>query len=81
MRNHSFSVWQKEVKSVDLWSHKFILQKMNYIHLNPVRANLCDYPAKWIWSSYNAYMSETNSDIPITPDRKDYWTESEFEKI
>jgi putative transposase len=79
-RNHSYSVWQKKVKSVDLWSHKFVLQKMNYVHLNPVRANLCDHPAKWKWSSYNAYLFKTNLEIPIQPDKKGYWLESEFEK-
>lgn len=79
-RNHSFSVWQKKVKSVDLWSHKFILQKLNYVHLNPVRAELCDHPAKWKWSSYNAYLLKTEMEIPIVPDKKGYWTESDFER-
>ena len=29
-RNHAYSVWQKGVKSVDLESQKFVLQKSNY---------------------------------------------------
>jgi putative transposase len=74
-RNHSYSVWQKKVKSVDLWSHKFILQKMSYIHLNPVRAGLCDHPGKWKWSSYLAYQRNPPADIPIMPDRQGYWRE------
>jgi putative transposase len=78
-RNHSFCVWQKKVRSVDLWSHKFILQKLNYIHLNPVRAGLCDHPAKWKWSSYNAYLLKTDSEIPIMPDEKGYWIKEELE--
>jgi REP element-mobilizing transposase RayT len=78
-RNHSFSVWQKKVKSVDLWSHKFILQKLNYVHLNPIRAELCDHPAKWKWSSYNAYLLKTELEVPIMPDKKGYWTKSDFE--
>ena len=78
-RNHSFCVWQKKVKSVDLWSHKFILQKLNYVHLNPVRADLCDHPAKWKWSSYNSYLLKTDSEIPIMPDKKGYWAEDKLE--
>jgi putative transposase len=78
-RNHSFCVWQKKVKSVDLWSHKFILQKLNYVHLNPIRAGVCDHPAKWKWSSYNAYLPKTKIEIPIMPDKKGYWTENDFE--
>lgn len=78
-RNHSFCVWQKKVMSVDLWSHKFILQKLNYVHLNPVRAGLCDHPAKSKWSSYSAYLLKTKMEIPLMPDKKDYWTDAEFE--
>ncbi len=80
-RNHSYCVWQKKVKSVDLWSHKLILQKLNYVHLNPVRAGLCDHPAKWKWSSYNAYLRKTEMEIPIMPDKKGYWTEDDFENL
>ncbi len=77
-RNHSYSVWQKGVQSVDLWSHKFILQKMNYVHLNPVRAGFCDHPAKWKWSSYHAYLKKPLYDIPIEPERNGYWSETGF---
>jgi putative transposase len=72
-RNHSHSVSQKKVLSVDLWSHKFILQKMNYVHLNPVRAGLCDHPAKWKWSSCLAYLPHDPENVPIEPDDRGYW--------
>lgn len=77
-RNHSYSVWQKKVKSVDLWSHKFILQKMNYVHMNSVRAELTDHPAKWKWSSYLAYLPHKAGDVPIEPDMRAYWNEEDF---
>ena len=79
-RNHSYAVWQKKVKAVDLWSHKFILQKLNYVHLNPVRANLCDHPAKWKWSSYHAYLPSKLYEIPIEPDKQGYWEKIEIEQ-
>ena len=37
-RQYTHAVWQKDPSVIDLWSHKFILQKLNYLHLNPVRA-------------------------------------------
>ena len=49
---------------------------MNYVHLNPVRAGLCDHPAKWKWSSYHAYLKKPLYDIPIEPDRNGYWSET-----
>ncbi len=50
-RAHTHALWQKGFSSIDLWSPRFILQKLSYVHLNPVRAQLCDHPAKWKWSS------------------------------
>lgn len=32
------AVWMKEFSAVDIWSRKFIRQKLHYIHMNPVRA-------------------------------------------
>ena len=41
-------VWQESFKSLPLWSGWMINQKINYIHANPVKANLCstaeEYP-------------------------------------
>jgi putative transposase len=50
------AVWLKEFSAIDIWSHKFIRQKLHYIHMNPVRAGLVDHPAKWRWSSFQAYL-------------------------
>lgn len=78
-RNHTFAVWQKKVTSIDLHSPKFIRQKLNYLHLNPIRAGLCDHPAKWPWSSYRAYLPHKNGEVPIEMDLRGYWKEEEFE--
>ncbi len=78
-RNHQYAVWQKKVKSIDLFSPKFIRQKLNYLHLNPVRANLCDHPAKWKWSSYRAYLPHSENEVPIEMDLRGYWSEEELD--
>ena len=79
-RNHRFAVGQKKVTSIDLHSPKFIRQKLNYLHLNPIRAGLCDHPAKWTWSSYRAYLPHEKGDVPIEMDLRGYWREEEFDK-
>ena len=78
-RNHSFSMWQEKVKSVDLKSEKFIHQKVDYVHMNPVRAGLCGHPADWKWSSYHAYLPHEPAEVPIEMDKQPYWTEEEIE--
>jgi len=79
-RNHAYSLWQTGVKSIDLKSEKFVRQKVGYVHMNPVRAGLCDHPAKWKWSSYHAYLPHEPGDVPIEMDRVWYWTPDELEE-
>ena len=71
-RPQTHSVWQKGFSSIDVWSEKFAIQKLGYIHANPVRAGLCDHPAKWKWSSYAAYFPHA-SEIPIEIDKRTHW--------
>lgn len=72
------AVWLQDFSSIDLWSDKFIRQKLNYIHLNPIRAGLCDHPAKWRWSSYHAYMPHEPGAVPIEIDWRWRWNANEF---
>jgi REP element-mobilizing transposase RayT len=55
--SHTHSLWLKDFSSIDLWSPRFIRQKLNYIHLNPVRARLCNHPAEWKWSKLSRLFS------------------------
>jgi REP element-mobilizing transposase RayT len=77
-RNHTHAVWQKDPSVIDLWSPKFIRQKLNYLHMNPVRAGLCEHPAKWKWSSYRAYLPHQPDEIPIEIDWQGFWKDGEF---
>jgi REP element-mobilizing transposase RayT len=72
------AVWMKEFSAIDIWSRKFIRQKLQYIHENPVRARLTDHPAKWRWSSYRAYLPHKPGEVPIEIDWRWQWTEAEL---
>src|SRR6266436_7706445 len=67
-RQHTHAVWQKDPSVIDLWSPRFIRQKLNYLHLNPVRADLCEHPADWKWSSCRAYLPHKADELPIEID-------------
>jgi REP-associated tyrosine transposase len=77
-KSHTHAVWLKGFSSIDLWSPRFILQKLSYIHLNPIRAQLCSHPAEWKWSSYGAYLSHEPETVPIEIDERGYWTDTEL---
>jgi len=72
------AVWLQDFSAIDVWSHKFIRQKLHYIHLNPVRAGLCDHPAKWRWSSYHAYLPHEAASVPIEIDWRWLWSAEEI---
>ena len=80
-RQHKYAVWQKKPMVVELYSHKFLRQKLNYIHLNPVRAGLCENPAEWKWSSYRAYLPHKLDEVPIEVDWQAFWKEEDLEDL
>ena len=80
-RSHTHSLWLKDFSSIDLWTPRFVQQKLNYIHLNPVRAGLCNHPADWKWSSYRAYFPHEAGSVPIEIDWRGYWKEDELKGI
>lgn len=43
-----------------------LIEKINYIHLNPVRRDLCEHREDWAWSSARSYMNLPYSGPPIT---------------
>lgn len=51
-------VWQGRFKSNIIENEKYILQCLDYIHNNPVRANLTQTAKEYIWSSYFSYAQD-----------------------
>ncbi len=51
-KNH---FWQYTIHTVLLYSNEVIKQKMDYIHMNPVRAGLVNEPENYICSSANVF--------------------------
>ena len=52
-------VFQGRYKAKLIDSLQYFLDVSRYIHLNPVEANIVTIPQDYLWSSYNAYISET----------------------
>jgi len=56
VRNTAHQFWKHENYPVELVSEKFIAQKLNYIHMNPVRAGLVERAEDWLYSSARNYL-------------------------
>ena len=44
--------WQRRFYDFNVWSHKKKMEKLEYMHLNPVKRGLVSSPRDWVWSSY-----------------------------
>jgi putative transposase len=53
--DREYQFWERNSLSIELYSEKMFLQKMNYIHNNPVKAGLCRYPEEYLYSSARFY--------------------------
>jgi len=65
-RKESGLLWQPRFFDRALRTVKEYNEKVEYIHLNPVKAGLATRPEDWPWSSVHDYKGSTNC-APVTP--------------
>ena len=49
-------IWQTRFYDYNVWTEKKRIEKVRYIHRNPVERGLVSSPDKWRWSSFRYYM-------------------------
>jgi len=47
--------WQRRFYDFNLWSQRKEVEKLHYMHRNPVERGLVERPEDWRWSSFRAY--------------------------
>jgi REP element-mobilizing transposase RayT len=55
-RNKNIKFWITGNHAIELYSEKFVWEKINYIHNNPVIGNFVKEPYEWIYSSASNYF-------------------------
>jgi len=60
-------VWQPRYYDFNVYSEKKLLEKLEYMHCNPVRAELTDAPREWLFSSARFYEMGESVAVPVTP--------------
>ena len=48
-------IWQASFYDFNLESDEKLNEKLDYMHANPVMAELCESPVEWLWSSARFY--------------------------
>lgn len=65
-RVRNYKVWQDGNHPILLHSSKFIQQKMDYIHYNPVAAEFVEYPHEYLYSSARDYYCDRKGLLDVS---------------
>ena len=49
--DRQYQIWERNPLSVELFSEKVLVQKLQYVHWNPVKAGLVEWPWQYRYSS------------------------------
>jgi REP-associated tyrosine transposase len=67
-RRHEYSLVDHHSNALPVFSERFFMQKVNYIHLNPVRAGLVARAEDYRWSSARCWLGRVMEDEPLRMD-------------
>lgn len=57
-KNQQFKFWQDGNEAKEIHSNDFLFQKLHYIHDNPVRAGIVEFPEEYLYSSARNYVGK-----------------------
>jgi len=48
-------IWQRRFYDFNIWTERKRIEKLRYMHRNPVKRGLVAQPEQWAWSSFRSY--------------------------
>ena len=73
MRSREGHFWQAHHYDFNVSTHEKFVEKLRYIHRNPVIRGLATKPEDWNWSSFRHYQTGLHGSVEIESE----WTASE----
>lgn len=71
------SFWQARYYDFNVWSSRKRVEKLRYMHRNPVERGLAAKPEDWEWSSFRHYQTGLEGVVEI----ESHWTARRREKM
>src|SRR5579885_493121 len=68
--------WQKRYYDFNIRNYPQFIEKVKYIHRNPVKRGLCERPEDWEWSSFRHYATGCEGRVEIESE----WTARKRER-
>ena len=69
--------WHVRYYDFNVWSEKKKIEKLRYMHRNPVKRGLVKAPEDWVWSSFRHYLTGEEGIVEIESE----WTARRRERI
>ena len=69
--------WQPRYYDFNVWSEDKRIEKLRYIHRNPVKRGLVERPEDWPWSSFRHYVTGEAGVVEI----ESHWTTRKREQL
>jgi len=66
--------WQARFYDFNVWTTKKRVEKLRYMHRNPVKRGLVNSPEQWRWSSYRFYFMDEAGPVRVN----EGWTRISF---
>jgi len=63
-------VWQRRFYDFVVWSERKRVEKLRYMHHNPVKRGLVLEPEQWAWSSFRHYAYEERGPVLVNEQRR-----------
>jgi len=57
--------WLERYYDFNVWNHHKFVEKLRYIHRNPVERGLVERPEDWPWSSFRHYLRGESGTVEI----------------
>src|SRR5271166_1053557 len=69
--------WQPRYYDFNVWSERKRVEKLRYMHRNPVKRGLVPSPEEWPWSSFRHYLTGEDTGVEI----ESQWTARQRERM
>ena len=73
--------WQKRYYDFNIRNYAQFVEKLRYIHRNPVKVGLCERPEDWEWSRFRHYATGCEGRVEIESERTARKRERAVEKF
>lgn len=69
-RKHKYALFQHHPNASEIFGEDTMMQKVNYVHMNPVRAGFVEHPNDFVFSSARQWNGKPLEDEPLVTDQK-----------